>query len=262
MEKYTLAAFTHRGFLDPWCSLARLRDPGLGQHLADLQLVKGARVGGLAHDGRVRAAPRPGDRDHLLGHVQQPRVGGHEHALDRDLHPLREAVERIAHDLLDRAPAVLLREGRAHAVAQRVDAGVDDDAHLLQLGLRLRRHRPALALPTVAERDGDDVDPRRREDRVRLARGGPVRRGHDDLPDPQRQRPLPRDLERRVGVVLAGSLENEGLKFHDALLSNHMKRVTPPPVTEIVAQAPEGEPLSLDEIDDIVHEVRRRRKAE
>jgi hypothetical protein len=40
-----------------------------------------------------------------------------------------------------------------------------------------------------------------------------------------------------------------------------LKRVTPLPVTEIVAQAPEGEPLSPDEIDDIVHEVRRRRKA-
>jgi len=28
------------------------------------------------------------------------------------------------------------------------------------------------------------------------------------------------------------------------------------PVTEIVAQAPQGEPLSLDEINEIVHEVR------
>jgi len=41
-----------------------------------------------------------------------------------------------------------------------------------------------------------------------------------------------------------------------------LKRITPVPVTEIVAQAPEGEPLSLDEINEIVHEVRRRRKAE
>jgi hypothetical protein len=41
-----------------------------------------------------------------------------------------------------------------------------------------------------------------------------------------------------------------------------LKRITPAPVTEIVAQAPEGEPLSLDEINEIVHEVRRRRKAE
>jgi hypothetical protein len=31
-------------------------------------------------------------------------------------------------------------------------------------------------------------------------------------------------------------------------------------VTEIVAQAPEGEPLSLDEINDIVHEVRHPRE--
>ena len=42
----------------------------------------------------------------------------------------------------------------------------------------------------------------------------------------------------------------------------HLKRITPPPVGEIIAQAPEGEPLSLDEINDIVHEVRRQRKAE
>ena len=41
----------------------------------------------------------------------------------------------------------------------------------------------------------------------------------------------------------------------------HLKRITPPPVTEIVAQAPEGEPLSLDEISEIVHEVRRQRRA-
>ena len=37
----------------------------------------------------------------------------------------------------------------------------------------------------------------------------------------------------------------------------HLKRVTPPPVTSIVAQAPEGEPLSLEEINEVVHEVRR-----
>jgi hypothetical protein len=41
----------------------------------------------------------------------------------------------------------------------------------------------------------------------------------------------------------------------------YLKRITPPPVTEIVAQAPEDEPLSLDEISDIVHEVRRQRRA-
>ena len=41
----------------------------------------------------------------------------------------------------------------------------------------------------------------------------------------------------------------------------YLKRITPPPVTEIVAQAPEGEPLSLDEISEIVHEVRRQRRA-
>ena len=37
----------------------------------------------------------------------------------------------------------------------------------------------------------------------------------------------------------------------------YLKRVTPPPVTDIVAQAPEGKPLSLDEINEIVHQVRR-----
>ncbi len=41
----------------------------------------------------------------------------------------------------------------------------------------------------------------------------------------------------------------------------HLKRITSPPVTEIVARAPEGEPLSLDEINEIVHKVRRQRQA-
>ena len=41
----------------------------------------------------------------------------------------------------------------------------------------------------------------------------------------------------------------------------YLKRITPPPVTRIVAQAPEGEPVSLDEINDIVHQVRRQRRA-
>ncbi|MBC8248450.1 MAG: hypothetical protein H8E90_02125 [Anaerolineales bacterium] len=40
----------------------------------------------------------------------------------------------------------------------------------------------------------------------------------------------------------------------------HLKRVTPPPVTSIVAQAPEGEPLSLEEINEVVHEVRRQQR--
>jgi hypothetical protein len=42
----------------------------------------------------------------------------------------------------------------------------------------------------------------------------------------------------------------------------HFKRITPPPVTDSVAQAPEGEPMSLEEINEIVHEVRRQRRAE
>ncbi len=41
----------------------------------------------------------------------------------------------------------------------------------------------------------------------------------------------------------------------------HLKRITPPPVTERVAQAPEDEALSLDEINAIVHQVRRQRLA-
>ena len=40
----------------------------------------------------------------------------------------------------------------------------------------------------------------------------------------------------------------------------HLKRITPPRVTDIVAEAPEGEPLSLEEINEIVHQVRRQRQ--
>ena len=42
--------------------------------------------------------------------------------------------------------------------------------------------------------------------------------------------------------------------------SLHLKRITPPPVTSIVAQAPEEEPMPLDEINEIVHHVRRQRR--
>ena len=35
----------------------------------------------------------------------------------------------------------------------------------------------------------------------------------------------------------------------------HLKRITPSPLNA-VEQAPEGEPMSLDEINEIVHEVR------
>jgi len=35
-----------------------------------------------------------------------------------------------------------------------------------------------------------------------------------------------------------------------------LKRITRRPVTDIVEQAPEGEPMSLDEISELVHEVR------
>ena len=37
----------------------------------------------------------------------------------------------------------------------------------------------------------------------------------------------------------------------------YLKRITPRSVTNVVRDAPDGEPLSLDEINDIVHEVRR-----
>ncbi|MEZ4862838.1 MAG: hypothetical protein R3C14_16090 [Caldilineaceae bacterium] len=38
----------------------------------------------------------------------------------------------------------------------------------------------------------------------------------------------------------------------------HLKRITPSPL-RVVAQAPQDQPFSFDEINDIVHEVRRRR---
>ncbi|MBX7233864.1 MAG: hypothetical protein K1X65_05720 [Caldilineales bacterium] len=39
----------------------------------------------------------------------------------------------------------------------------------------------------------------------------------------------------------------------------HLKRMFAPSPTELVAEAPEGEPLLLSEINEIVHEVRRQR---
>jgi len=41
----------------------------------------------------------------------------------------------------------------------------------------------------------------------------------------------------------------------------NLKRITPPRVTKIVAQAAEGERLSADEINEVVHEVRGQSKA-
>jgi hypothetical protein len=40
----------------------------------------------------------------------------------------------------------------------------------------------------------------------------------------------------------------------------YLKKISRPSITEIVAQAPEGDPISLDEINELVHEVRRQRK--
>jgi hypothetical protein len=42
----------------------------------------------------------------------------------------------------------------------------------------------------------------------------------------------------------------------------YLKRITPSPVTRIVAEAPEEEPMTMEEINEIVHEVRRQRQAE
>jgi hypothetical protein len=41
----------------------------------------------------------------------------------------------------------------------------------------------------------------------------------------------------------------------------YLKRLTPRSVTDIVAEAPLGEPMSLEEIDDLVHQMRRQRRA-
>ena len=41
----------------------------------------------------------------------------------------------------------------------------------------------------------------------------------------------------------------------------YLKRIAPRSVGSIVADAPEGQPMSLDEISDLVHEVRRQRQA-
>jgi len=40
----------------------------------------------------------------------------------------------------------------------------------------------------------------------------------------------------------------------------HLKRITPTRVTDAVAQAPAGGELSPEEINEIVHQVRRRRR--
>jgi len=41
----------------------------------------------------------------------------------------------------------------------------------------------------------------------------------------------------------------------------YLKRINPVSVTEVVAEAPVGEPLSMEEINEIVHQVRQRRRA-
>jgi hypothetical protein len=41
----------------------------------------------------------------------------------------------------------------------------------------------------------------------------------------------------------------------------YLKRIAPRSVPDIVAEAPPGEQLSLEEINDVVHQVRGRRRA-
>jgi hypothetical protein len=41
----------------------------------------------------------------------------------------------------------------------------------------------------------------------------------------------------------------------------YLKRIAPGSVTSLVAEAPVGEPMSLEEISDLVHKVRRQRQA-
>jgi len=41
----------------------------------------------------------------------------------------------------------------------------------------------------------------------------------------------------------------------------YLKRIAPRSVTSIVAEAPEGQPMSPDEISELVHQARRRRRA-
>ena len=42
----------------------------------------------------------------------------------------------------------------------------------------------------------------------------------------------------------------------------YLKRIAPRSVTELVAKAPPGEPMSMEEISDAVHQVRRQRPTE
>jgi len=42
----------------------------------------------------------------------------------------------------------------------------------------------------------------------------------------------------------------------------YLKRIAPRSVTSIVAEAPVGEPMSLEEINDLVHQVRKQHQEE
>jgi len=42
----------------------------------------------------------------------------------------------------------------------------------------------------------------------------------------------------------------------------YLKRINPVSVTRVVAEAPEGEPLPMEQINELVHQVRRQRRAE
>lgn len=41
----------------------------------------------------------------------------------------------------------------------------------------------------------------------------------------------------------------------------YLKRIAPRSVTDIVAEAPPGEPMSMEEINEMVHQARRQRRA-
>ncbi|MEJ2555137.1 MAG: hypothetical protein P8186_02665 [Anaerolineae bacterium] len=70
---------------------------------------------------------------------------------------------------------------------------------------------------------------------------------------PERTLKLPADIAERFRPSDRFVVWVEG----DTL---HLKRITPPRVTDIVAQAPDEEPISLEEINEMVHEVRRQRR--
>jgi len=64
---------------------------------------------------------------------------------------------------------------------------------------------------------------------------------------------LPPGIAGRFRVADRFVVWSEG----DAL---YLKRITKRSLTDVVDEAPEGDPMSLDEINDIVHDIRRRKR--